>query len=235
VVTHPSPPQIRTCRFPASGSSPHEFAASRVPRSVVVSLTRNQVSAYLACFPPTVFVKWCPLPSTGSLGMVPPLRRYYEALRSPDSHFAALRFLRLAIPWSVWFSSPCGLRHQADGSSWSLLYRLLPIRPSSRNCPDLPSSQGTLVTIRPVLRPRRDRICGLGPVVNRSGKAPASNHNGGSPQTDDFGAQSHGIWSGCLRLAGRVAPPPRKTRFRLLVPSNRAGFAPAGFYRKVSE
>ena len=39
-----------------------------------------------------------PLPSTGSLGLVPPLRRYYEVLRLPAAHFAALRFLRLAIP-----------------------------------------------------------------------------------------------------------------------------------------
>src|SRR5208337_3550421 len=38
------------------------------------------------------------LPSTGSLGLVPPLQRYYEVLRLPAAHFAALRFLRLAIP-----------------------------------------------------------------------------------------------------------------------------------------
>ena len=39
-----------------------------------------------------------PLPLTGSLGLVPPLPRYYEVLRLPAAHFAALRFLRLAIP-----------------------------------------------------------------------------------------------------------------------------------------
>ena len=39
-----------------------------------------------------------PLPLTGSLGLVPPLQRYYEVLRLPAAHFAALRFLRLAIP-----------------------------------------------------------------------------------------------------------------------------------------
>ena len=39
-----------------------------------------------------------PLPSTGSLGLVPPLQRYYKVLRLPAAHFAALRFLRLAIP-----------------------------------------------------------------------------------------------------------------------------------------
>ena len=30
--------------------------------------------------------------------VVPRLQRYYEALRLPAAHFAALRFLRLAIP-----------------------------------------------------------------------------------------------------------------------------------------
>ena len=39
-----------------------------------------------------------PLPLTGFLGLVPPLQRYSEVLRLPAAHFAALRFLRLAIP-----------------------------------------------------------------------------------------------------------------------------------------
>src|SRR5271157_142577 len=39
----------------------------------------------------------------------------------------------------------------------------------------------------------------------------------------------------CLRFAGWVAPPPRKTRFWLLVQLCQAGFIPAGFQRKVSE
>jgi hypothetical protein len=37
------------------------------------------------------------LPSTGSLGSVPPLPRYYAALRIPSTRPAALRFLRLAV------------------------------------------------------------------------------------------------------------------------------------------
>ena len=39
-----------------------------------------------------------PLPSTGSLGMVPRSPRYYEALRLPPLPFALLRCLRFAIP-----------------------------------------------------------------------------------------------------------------------------------------
>src|SRR4051812_716348 len=39
----------------------------------------------------------------------------------------------------------------------------------------------------------------------------------------DFGAQSHGVWSRCLRFAGEVTRPPRKTRFRLLARLCRTG------------
>ena len=54
-----------------------------------------------------------------------------------------------------------------------MLYRLLPVRSSTKNCQDLPSSRGTLMTIRHVLRPRRDQIRGKGPVVNGSDVVPA--------------------------------------------------------------
>src|SRR5271157_1762651 len=114
--------------------------------------------------------------------VVPLVHRYYETLRPPDSLFAALRFLRLAIPRSICVSSPCGFRRGADGSSRSLLYRLLPIRWTSGNCQDLPSSRETLVTIRPALRPRRDRVRAMGPGVNVSDTAPAPKQNEGSPQ-----------------------------------------------------
>src|SRR5271157_5469330 len=118
------------------------------------------------------FMRRCLLPSPGSLRLVPLLQRYYEALRPPDSLFAALRFLRLAIPRSVCVSSPFGRRRQADGSSRSLLYRLLPIRLTSWNCQDLPCSRETLMTIRPALRPRRDRVRATGPRVNVLDTAP---------------------------------------------------------------
>ena len=91
-----------------------------------------------------------PFAPRGPEGPVPPLQRYYGALRLPDSLLAALRFLRLAIPWSVCVSSPFGRRRMADGSSRSLLYRLLPIRFSSGNCQDLPRSRKTRAIIRHV-------------------------------------------------------------------------------------
>ena len=51
-----------------------------------------------AIFPSNVSVFRCSLPSTGSLGLVPPLLRYCEALRLPAVLPALLRFLRSAVP-----------------------------------------------------------------------------------------------------------------------------------------
>jgi hypothetical protein len=45
-----------------------------------------------------------------------------------------------------------------------------------------------------------------------------------TPIDDSFGAQSHGFSARCLRFAGWVAPPPRKTRFRLPAKLCRVGF-----------
>ena len=42
-----------------------------------------------------------PFAPQGPRGPVPPLRHYYGALRLPDHLLAALRFLRLTIPWSA--------------------------------------------------------------------------------------------------------------------------------------
>ena len=44
------------------------------------------------------FIRGVHFPPQGPFGMVPLARRYYETLRLPAAHFAALRFLRLAIP-----------------------------------------------------------------------------------------------------------------------------------------
>ena len=70
---------------------------SRPARPVVVTWTwlRSQATWHVSL--PRLMRRHL-LPSTGSLGLVPPLRRYYETLRLPTAHFAALRFLRWAIP-----------------------------------------------------------------------------------------------------------------------------------------
>ena len=70
---------------------------SRPARSVVVTWTwsRSRCTCQVSL---QRLMRRHPLPSTGSLGLVPPLQRYYKVLRLPAAHFAALRFLRLAIP-----------------------------------------------------------------------------------------------------------------------------------------
>jgi hypothetical protein len=55
-------------------------------------------------------------------------------------------------------------------------------------------------------------------------RGPRSVHHEGS-RIRTFEAQSHGFGTGCLRFAGRVAPTPRKTRFRLLARLFRTGLA----------
>ena len=73
----------------------------------------------------------------------------------------------------------------------------------------------------PALRPRQDRshqAC----TMRRRG--PRSKQDEGSHEAN-FGAQSHGLGTGCLRFAGWIAPPPRKTRFRLPARLYRTGLA----------
>ena len=59
-------------------------------------------------------------------------------------------------------------------------------------------------------------------------RGPRNVHGEGSCMAA-FEAQSHGFGTGCLRFAGRVAPTPRKTRFRLLAKLFRTGL----FTRRV--
>jgi hypothetical protein len=58
-------------------------------------------------------------------------------------------------------------------------------------------------------------------------------NNVGSRGYIRIGAQWHGPLAGCLRFAGRVAPAPRKTRFRSLAKLSRAGVdTPQGPYER---
>ena len=69
----------------------------------------------------------------------------------------------------------------------------------------------------------------------RTRHGPRTKAQRGLPTVANFGAQSHGFWSRCLRLEVEV------TRHRARLASGcwsqlcRAGFQPAGFLRKVSE
>ena len=82
---------------------PRHLMKSLPARSVVVTWTwiRSRCTWHVSLLR---FLRRRPLPFTGSLGSVPPLRRYYGALRLPATRFATLRFLRWAIPaWRPWF------------------------------------------------------------------------------------------------------------------------------------
>ena len=80
-----------------------------------------------------------PLPLTGSLGLVPPLQRYYEMLRLPAAHFAALRFLRLAIPsLRPWFVPPGPGRGAVDQSGVGRRYLQPPCSMETTGSPKFP-------------------------------------------------------------------------------------------------
>src|SRR5271157_269678 len=80
-----------------------------------------------------------PLPLTGFLGLVPPLQRYYEMLRLPAAHFAALRFLRLAIPsLRPWFVPPGPGRGAVDHSGVGRRYLQPPCSMETTGSPKFP-------------------------------------------------------------------------------------------------
>ena|GEM_PF-4680676 len=84
---------------------------------------------------------------------------------------------------------------------------------------DLLRSWGTPIVLLPC-SPTPAGPTHLAQAMRRRG--PRCVHGEGS-HIRTFEAQSHGFGTGCLRFAGRVAPTPRKTRFRLLARLFRTG------------
>ena len=80
----------------ATAIPPKAYLASSAIRCRDVETGPNL--GVLAVFPSTGATCRCPLPSTGSRGLNPPLRRYYETLRLLAVHPPALRCLRPAVP-----------------------------------------------------------------------------------------------------------------------------------------
>jgi hypothetical protein len=76
---------------------------------------------------------------------------------------------------------------------------------------------------RPVLRPRQDRCVR---PLRRTGMVPAQTTT--RTPTTDFRGSITRLGTRCLRLAGWVTPPPRKTRFRPLARRFRTGLNPQG-------
>ena len=91
-------PQISHGSGHADFPHPARHLMTSLPaRSVVVALTRFR--SLCTCHVSLQrFMRRHPLPSPGSLRLVPPLQRDYWTLRLLAARFAALRFLRLAIP-----------------------------------------------------------------------------------------------------------------------------------------
>lgn len=153
------------------------------------------------------------LPSPGSArAFVPPLHRYYQALRLPAGHLAALRFLRLAILRDHAFFAPgvaaCGDDGPGVGHSVS------PPEFSSVETTGSPKFLGNpnsrLHMFSDPGRPMRSR-----PRTERSRGPRCLNDEG----ADDL--YLSGLNSMAFGLAVYVSrlgyPSPRKTRFQVLV------------------
>lgn len=165
-----------------------------------------------------------PLPSTGSRGSVPPLHRYYGALRLPAAP-PALRFSSRgsSAVRSVIRSPRRRARHRG---AWGFVDRC-PDPVMRRRRPGLPGSWGTPLCPCPALRPRWDRHAR---PSRRVGAAFRYFDGVGSHHKSPFGAQSHGLRTRCLRFASSGYPGRRKTRFRLLASFAGRDWLPAGFH-----
>ena len=176
------------------------------------------------CFPPTVCDKVPSFPFTGSHGMVRPLHWYYEdtptsavrlagSLRSPgDTHAASCPF------------APSRSRRTREGLGPSSSATPVPNRWHAGDDRP-PRFLGNLVTVRLGLGPRWDRHARPYGVPTR----PPLGSTTRAPDEISFEARCPSFPSRCLRFAGWVAPPPRKTRFRLLASSAGRGWIPARF------
>jgi len=170
-----------------------------------------------------------PLPSAGSLGSVPPRRRYYEALRIPAARPAALRCLRLAVsrshPHFVPVAAECAGREPGVGH---------PVPPAGtlpRRRRGLPGSWGTPVSVPCSPTPAGSHAPGHCGAATRlsvplTTSAPAMRSFRGS-----IARPAH--WLSTLRSPGR----PGTTQDSLPAAGQAlpgGGRYPAGFHRKVS-
>ena len=153
--------------------------------SVGVALTHARSSMPSACFPPSGVRPDAPLPSTGSSRVeFPRFVGTIRALRLPVARPAALRCLRLAVPWEhSEVRSRCGRVHPQQAGTWS------PGGPNRDNLPwrrqDLPRSWGTPLVRSPC------SSTPAGPThqatsMRRHG--PRTDHREGSPQRNFRGS-----------------------------------------------
>lgn len=183
-----------------------------------------------ACFPPAVLLPGNSLPSAGSSWVrVPRIRRYYGVLRLPDALLAVLRFLRPAIPR---FRSQFRSRRTANGSPGEP--EVVDPVSSSGNDPrkrqDLPRSWAALVPLPCSSDPGGPDASGQ---LRCDGVAPAmSTTKASALKLSRLNHTALALATGTVRsmvgFAGRVTPPPRKTRFRPLARRYRTGLVTRG-------
>ena len=213
----PGFPQIRTCPIKAYGSSSHGLG-----RQTCYPLSLrghgSQGSMPPPCFPATAPQLGASFPPPGPPGCVPRVHQYYGALRFPTARPDTLRFLRVTV------TTPCACFRLSDQARRRLAARSFrsgnSVKPDSIDVetagrpkflgnPDVPAPCSQ-TPARPTLP---------GHTVGRHG--PTHSVPRGLSTRGNFGAQSHGMGTRCLRFAVRITPPharlasgcgPRSTR-----------------------
>jgi hypothetical protein len=226
----PGLPQIRTCPIKASGSSRRGLACPLLPVAVPWTAYRGPMPP--RCCPTTAPRRGAPFPPPGPRGTSSPASAVLWGAPIPG---------RPSRPTS--FPSRDGYCPARLCSS---------LRPSpTPACGQGCSGQAT--PLRPVVIEAetvgRPKFLGNPPVPMPCSLTPAGADAAGRytappwpphaarrrlATRGNFGAQSHGLGTRCLRFARRIARGGRKTRFWLLTKLYQAGFGPAGFRRKVS-
>jgi len=245
VITHPGLPQTRTCRTTASGSSSQGFTtcgdvptrtrvgkvpgASPISLSVSITVTRQRMSGIRGGSCRRIHDLTPRFPPAGPLGQVPRLQRYYQGATT-----SCRPSRRTSLPSLGHTTGTLAISLPAPPSVVTLDLGLITRYPRPGLLPwrrqDLPRSWGTPSVLLPCSSTPAGPSCQAFATRRRG---PRYVHDEGS-RIGTFEAQSHGFGTGCLRFAGWVTPPPRKTRFRLLAKLCRTGFPPAGFLQKVS-
>src|SRR5208283_1048982 len=171
-----------------------------------------------APFPPRGPSGWFPrfLGTVKHSDFLPPLPRCFVS-------FAA-RYRRCALGFAP---ADTGAASAGQG----IVYRIPHNRLLRRRRQDLPGSWRTLYERAMLSDPGGTSALGH----YRASVLSFANWKASTPTTNtNFGAQSHGPHTRCLRFAGWITPPPRKTRFRRLANLTGRDWLPAGPHRKVS-
>jgi hypothetical protein len=162
-----------------------------------------------------------------SAGRIPRLPRYCQDAATPGhpSRLASSSFARRyhaaacgSLPRATRRQTPAGQAIRGGSPSAAL---------SSWRRPGLPRSWGTPCTYALLYDPGRTDASGH--TIRRC--SPRYVHGEGSCVAA-FEAQSHGFGTRCLRFAGWIAPPPRKTRFRLPASSTGRVVYPQGSFQR---